>query len=144
VEAYDAYKLCCYAVQWTSITQHTNIAFTTHIHSLTASKSFTSNSQIKMQFSIFSIVAALAATSSAMYAPYNGTTTTSSAPYYPITTPTSTPAYYPTGTGTGAPVKPTTAMPYTGAAAMPTHMAGSALGVVVAGGIALVSLCMIG
>jgi hypothetical protein len=54
---------------------------------------------------------------------------------------TTSATYYPTGTGTGAPVKPTSQLPpFTGAAAaMPTHMAGSALGVVVAGGIALVS-----
>ncbi|KAF1942728.1 hypothetical protein EJ02DRAFT_433770 [Clathrospora elynae] len=81
-----------------------------------------------MQFSIISIVAALAATATAVYAPVNGTSA----------------AYYPTGTGslptsgTAAPTKkPTATLPFTGAASMPTHMAGSALGLVVAGGVAL-------
>jgi hypothetical protein len=82
----------------------------------------------KMQFSTLFLATAFAASASASYAPYN--LTTSAAPYYP------------TGTGTGAPVKPTSTLPpFTGAAAvaMPTHFAGSALGVVVVGGIALVS-----
>lgn len=85
----------------------------------------------KMQFSVVSLVV-LAATASASFVPrqLNGTT----------------PAYYPTGTGsvkptgTAAPTKPTSQIPFTGAATMPTHMAGSALGLVVAGGVALVSL----
>lgn len=81
-----------------------------------------------MQFSIISLVAALAATATATYS-VNGTS-----------------AYYPTGTGaattvsasgTGSVPKPTSAIPFTGAASMPTHMAGSALGLVVAGGVAL-------
>lgn len=81
-----------------------------------------------MQFSVISLVAALATTASAAYAPVNGTTA----------------AYFPTGTGsmkptgTAAPSKPTSQLPFTGAAAMPTNMAGSALGLVVAGGVALV------
>jgi hypothetical protein len=85
-----------------------------------------------MQFSIISLVAALAATASAAYAPVNGTTAAS--------------AYYPTGTGaviptgTASPVKPTSAIPFTGGASMPTHMAGSAFGLFVAGGVALVSV----
>ena len=81
-----------------------------------------------MQFSIISIVAALAATATASYLPTNGTSA----------------AYYPTGTGsnpsgTAAPTKPTSQLPFTGAAAMPTQMAGSAMGLVIAGGVALVS-----
>ncbi|KAH7069528.1 hypothetical protein FB567DRAFT_598835 [Paraphoma chrysanthemicola] len=71
-----------------------------------------------MQFSI--IIAALAATATAVTVPYNGTST-----------------YYPTGTGTGVPSKPTSATPFTGGAAVPTHMAGSALGLVLAGGVAM-------
>ncbi|KAF1829763.1 hypothetical protein BDW02DRAFT_602283 [Decorospora gaudefroyi] len=76
-----------------------------------------------MQFSIISIVAALAATATAAHVPVNGTS-----------------AYYPTGTGTAAPtVMPTSStLPFTGGASMPTHWAGSALGLVVAGGVALV------
>ena len=80
-----------------------------------------------MQFSIISLVATLAATASAVTIPVNGTST----------------AYYPTGTvslrptGTAAPARPTSQLPFTGAAAVPTHMAGSALGLVVAGGVAL-------
>lgn len=79
-----------------------------------------------MQFSI--IIAALAATATAVTVPYNGTAT-----------------YYPTGTvsGTGVPSKPTSATPFTGGAAVPTHMAGSALGLVLAGGVAMVSLATI-
>ncbi|OAL49121.1 hypothetical protein IQ07DRAFT_588465 [Pyrenochaeta sp. DS3sAY3a] len=78
-----------------------------------------------MQFSIVSLVAFLAATATAF--PGNGTTS----------------AYYPTGTGslkpsgTAAPTQPTSQIPFTGAASVPTHMAGSALGLVVAGGVAL-------
>jgi hypothetical protein len=84
-----------------------------------------------MQFSVISLVAALAATASAAYAPVNGT----SAAYYPTGTGSMKP------TGTAAPAKPTSQLPFTGAAAtIPTHMAGSALGLVVAGGVALVSL----
>ncbi|CAO2649024.1 Nn.00g099730.m01.CDS01 [Neocucurbitaria sp. VM-36] len=75
-----------------------------------------------MQFSIVALVAAFAATTTASYLPTNGTTT----------------AYYPTATGTGSPSKPTTSqIPFTGAAAVPTQMAGSALGLVVVGGVAL-------
>ncbi|KAF2034559.1 hypothetical protein EK21DRAFT_107693 [Setomelanomma holmii] len=73
-----------------------------------------------MQFSMISLVAALTATATAVNVPYNGTST-----------------YYPTGTGTGVPSKPTSATPFTGAAAVPTQFAGSALGLVVAGGVAL-------
>jgi hypothetical protein len=85
-----------------------------------------------MQFSVISLVAALAVTASAAYAPANGT----SAAYYPTGTGSMKP------TGTAAPSKPTSQLPFTGAAAVPTHMAGSALGLFVAGGIALVSLSM--
>jgi hypothetical protein len=80
-----------------------------------------------MQFSIVAIVAALAATSTATYLPINGT---------------STAVYYPSGTvsikATGTGVMPTkSTVPFTGAASMPTGMTGSALGLVVAGGVAL-------
>ncbi|USP75310.1 dna polymerase subunit delta-2 [Curvularia clavata] len=75
-----------------------------------------------MQFSIISIVAALAATTSASYVPTNGTAT--SAPY-----PTGTAA--PSFTGT---MPTSSTLPFTGGA---SHMAGSALGLVIAGGIAL-------
>jgi hypothetical protein len=77
-----------------------------------------------MQFSLLTLVAALAATASANY---NGTT------YYP--TGTGTGSMKPTGTG----VHPTTSMPppFTGAATMPTG--GAALGLIVAGGVAMVS-----
>jgi hypothetical protein len=106
-----------------------------HSKRILRSKVFHSNPKLpkhtspsKMQFSLPLLAAAFAASASASYAPYN--LTTSATPYYP------------TGTGTGAPVKPTSTLPpFTGAAAvaMPTHFAGSALGVVVVGGIALVS-----
>lgn len=81
-----------------------------------------------MQFSVVALVAALAATASATY-PVNGT---------------STAAYYPTGTGTGAPTVPAptssfTQTPFEGAATK-QGVAGSALAMVVAGGVALVSL----
>ncbi|EMD61896.1 hypothetical protein GGP41_002607 [Bipolaris sorokiniana] len=75
-----------------------------------------------MQFSIISVVAALAATTSASYVPTNSTAT--SAPY-------------PTGTGAGSPTNamPTSStLPFTGGA---SHMAGSAFGLIVAGGVAL-------
>ena len=72
-----------------------------------------------MQFSIISIVAALAATTSAAYTTTNGTATS---------------ALYPTGTS--AVPRPTgSTLPFTGGA---SHMAGSALGLVFAGGVALV------
>lgn len=84
-----------------------------------------------MQFSIVALVAALAATTSATQfaaRQYNGTT-----------------AAYPTGTGaSGSAPAATSQVPFTGAAAVPTHMAGSALGLVVAGGVALVSLVSLG
>ncbi|EDU45506.1 hypothetical protein PtrSN002B_000229 [Pyrenophora tritici-repentis] len=71
-----------------------------------------------MQFSIISIITVLAATSSAAFTSTNGTTT--SAPY---------------PSGTGAVPRPTgSTLPFTGGA---SHMAGSALGLVVAGGVAL-------
>lgn len=78
-----------------------------------------------MQFSIISLVAALAATASASVVT-NGTST----------------ALYPTGTGavtvtgTAAPVKPTSTLPFVGGA---DRLTGSALGLIVAGGVALVS-----
>jgi hypothetical protein len=77
----------------------------------------------KMQFSVVSIVAALAAVSSAQYIAPNGT------------------AVYPTGTGSpsGTGVAPTASVPFTGAAAMPTG-AGSAMAVLAVGAAALVSL----
>jgi len=83
-----------------------------------------------MQFSIVSIVAALAATASAAYVQTNGT----SAAYYP----TGTGAGIPTSTGSSA--KPTSTIPFAGAASMPQAISGPALGLVVAGGVALVRL----
>lgn len=80
-----------------------------------------------MQFSI--IVAALAATASAQYAITNGTSSA-----------VGTGSLTPSVSATGAPTRPTSQIPFTGAAAMPTAMAGSALGLVVAGGVAMVSL----
>lgn len=77
-----------------------------------------------MQFSIISAVAALAVTTSASYVSTNGTAT--SAPY-----PTGTAASSFTGT-----MPTSSTLPFTGGA---SHMAGSALGLVVAGGVALVS-----
>ena len=73
-----------------------------------------------MQFSIVAFVAALAATASAVNVPSNGTS-----------------SVYPTASGTGA-VRPTSTsqLPFTGAASVNT---GSALGLIVAGGVALVS-----
>ncbi|OAL06948.1 hypothetical protein IQ06DRAFT_288777 [Phaeosphaeriaceae sp. SRC1lsM3a] len=85
-----------------------------------------------MYFSILSLMA-LIATSSATYVPLNGTSTWTS----------TTAAYYPTGTGswkptsTAAPTQPTYMPPFTGGAAMPTHFAGKALGMAVAGGVVL-------
>ncbi|KAH7402165.1 hypothetical protein DE146DRAFT_652592 [Phaeosphaeria sp. MPI-PUGE-AT-0046c] len=84
-----------------------------------------------MLFSLPSLLPILAflATSSASYVPLNGTSTTA--------------AYYPTGTGswnptgTAAPTQPSYLPPFTGGAAMPTHFAGKALGMVVVGGVAL-------
>jgi len=78
-----------------------------------------------MQFSIISIVAALAVTTTATYVPMNGTATSS--------------AYYPTGTGAAQPTgaRPTSTLPFTGGA---SNLGGSALGLIVAGGVALVSL----
>lgn len=76
-----------------------------------------------MQFSIIALAAALASTATAVYVPNNGTT-----------------AYYPTGTGTGVPTGPTATSSlasFTGAAA-PTQVAGSALGLVVAAGVAFI------
>lgn len=77
-----------------------------------------------MQFSIVSVVA-LAATASASYISPNGTATS---------------AYYPTGTAapthtSAMPTKST--LPFTGGA---SRMAGSAFGLIVAGGVAFVSL----
>jgi hypothetical protein len=83
-----------------------------------------------MQFSLLTAITALAATTSAVYVPVNGTTV---APYYPTGT-----GSVPTGTGspTGpAPTSSFTQTPFTGAAA--GQMAGSALAMVVAGGVAL-------
>jgi hypothetical protein len=78
-----------------------------------------------MQFSIISVVAALAATATATYVPTNGTATTSG-------------AFYPTGTGAAAPTgaRPTSTLPFTGGAA---NIGSSALGLIVAGGVAIVS-----
>ncbi|KAL6706920.1 hypothetical protein ACN47E_005063 [Coniothyrium glycines] len=78
-----------------------------------------------MQFSILAITAALAATTAA-HVPANGTSV----------------AYYPTGTGsakpTGTGILPSgSTTPFTGAASMPTHISGSALGLFIAGGVAL-------
>jgi hypothetical protein len=85
-----------------------------------------SNSNLSnMQFSLLTLVAAaLAATASANY---NGTT------YYP--TGTGSASVKPTGTGV-SPTK-TSLPPFTGAATMPTG--GAALGLLVAGGVAMVS-----
>ncbi|KAH9860629.1 hypothetical protein J1614_011960 [Plenodomus biglobosus] len=86
---------------------------------------------IKMQFSMISLVAALAAsTTSAAYIQTNYTSVA-----------------YPTGTGvaapsgTGSPARPTGTAPFTGAASVPQAFSGSALGLVIAGGVALVSFC---
>ncbi|KAF2474720.1 uncharacterized protein BDR25DRAFT_301367 [Lindgomyces ingoldianus] len=82
-----------------------------------------------MQISLVSIVAALAATACATYVPYNSTTI----------------APYPTGTGiptgTAAPTGPAptasfTQTPFPGAAS--ANVAGSALALVIAGGVALI------
>ncbi|KAH8633868.1 DNA polymerase subunit delta-2 [Alternaria alternata] len=75
-----------------------------------------------MQFSIISIVAALAATATATYVPTNGTATSG--------------AYYPTGTGAASPTgaRPTSTLPFTGGAA---NIGSSALGLIVAGGVAI-------
>ncbi len=96
-----------------------------------------------MQFSLITVVAALAATSTASFIPrqVNGTTV---APY--PTAPASS-SSMPSASGTvslmttGTP-KPTSIspLPFSAAAApAATQMAGSALGLVVAGGVALVS-----
>ncbi|ORY09276.1 hypothetical protein BCR34DRAFT_615887 [Clohesyomyces aquaticus] len=83
-------------------------------------------------FSIISVVAALAATASATFVPtYNSTSTI--APYYP--TGTGAP------TGTAAPTVPVpsatfSTTPFPGAA--PANVAGSALALVIAGGVALI------
>jgi hypothetical protein len=78
----------------------------------------------KMQFSVVSIVVALAATVSAQYIAPNGT------------------AVYPTGTGSPSGAVPSASVPFTGAAAMPTG-AGSAMAVLAVGAAALVSLLTI-
>jgi hypothetical protein len=77
-----------------------------------------------MQFSMLSIVAVLAATASA--ASMNGTSA------YP----TASGASKPNATGTSTLSKPTSSVPFTGGAA---QVGGSALGMIVAGGVALVS-----
>ena len=79
-----------------------------------------------MQFSMITVAAALAATVSAQYPITNGTSSA-----------VGTVTVRPSISGTGAPTRPTSQVPFTGAAAMPTAMAGSALGLVVAGGVAL-------
>ncbi|KAF1920257.1 hypothetical protein BDU57DRAFT_534058 [Ampelomyces quisqualis] len=77
-----------------------------------------------MQFSIFAIAAALAATSSAAYTATNGTVS----------------AAYPTGTGgaspsgTGSVPRPTSSAPFEGGASM--NLAGSMMGMVFVGGVA--------
>jgi hypothetical protein len=78
-----------------------------------------------MQFSMFALTAALAATVSAQYA-VNGTSATA------------TGAVKPSGTGS---VRPTSQAPFTGAATMAQ---GSAFGMIVAGGVALVSFVLDG
>jgi di/tricarboxylate transporter len=84
-----------------------------------------------MQFSLFTLAAAaaMASTATAQYAVSNGTETTA--------------ALYPTGTGSAhssgsAPSHPktTSTAPFVGGAA--SNMAGSAMGLIVVGGIALV------
>lgn len=80
-----------------------------------------------MQFSVVALVTALAATASASYVPGNVTTV----PYYP----TGTSA--PSGT-VPAPTSSFTQTPFEGAAARP-EFAGSALALIIAGGVALVS-----
>jgi hypothetical protein len=84
----------------------------------------TPHTKLKMQFSIISAVAVLAATATASYVPMNGTATSA--------------AYYPTGTGAAQPTgaRPTSTLPFTGGA---SNLGGSALGLIVAGGVALVS-----
>jgi len=106
-------------------------ASTTHEHSdyirviLYLHKSFALQTT-DMHFSLTTFVATLAATASAVSLHHNGTTTA----YYP----TGTVSLRPTGTG----VKPTSQPEFTGGAAMPTG--GAALGLFVAGGVAMVSL----
>jgi hypothetical protein len=100
-----------------------------------------------MQFSILTIAAALAASASAQYAATNGTSSTSSSavasaavPY-----PTASSAPFPSASGTGSAVKPSgtgatvkpsssSTAPFEGAA---HQLTGSALGLIVAGGVAL-------
>lgn len=79
-----------------------------------------------MQFSVVSIVAALAAVSSAQYLAPNGT--------HPH------PTGAPTGTGTGA--KPSATVPFTGGAAIATGA--PAMAVLAAGAAALVSFAWFG
>ena len=100
-----------------------------------------------MQFSIFTITVALAASVSAQYAATNGTSATSSSavasaavPY-----PTASSVPFPSASGTGSAVKPSgtgatvkpsssSTAPFEGAA---HQLTGSALGLIVAGGVAL-------
>jgi hypothetical protein len=88
-----------------------------------------------MHFSIIPIVAALAVTATAQYVPTNGTATATTSAFYPI----GTGAGSASGTAASSGSKPasTSTAPFTGGAS--TNMAGSALGLVVAGGVALVS-----
>ncbi|CBX90404.1 predicted protein [Plenodomus lingam JN3] len=81
-----------------------------------------------MQFSIISLVAALAAsTTSAAYIQTN---------YTSIATP-HVPAGTAAPTGSASPSTPTSSVPFTGGASMPQAISGSALGLVIAGGVAL-------
>ncbi|KAF9692355.1 hypothetical protein EKO04_009729 [Ascochyta lentis] len=84
-----------------------------------------------MQFTI--LIAALAATVSAQYA-VNGTSTSSVAAVpYPSASGTGAVSVSASGTGASTP-KPTSTVPFTGGA---SQLTGSALGLVVAGGVAL-------
>ncbi|KAF2624369.1 hypothetical protein BU25DRAFT_348240 [Macroventuria anomochaeta] len=82
-----------------------------------------------MQFSLITITAALAAVASAQYTITNGTSTSAVAPYPSAS---GTVSVKPSGTGS---VKPTSSTaPFEGAA---SQLTGSAMGLIVAGGIAL-------
>ena len=87
-----------------------------------------------MQFSIISIVVALAATATAQYVSTNGTATAATSAYYPVGT---AGAASGTAASTGSKPTSTSTAPFTGGAS--SNMAGSALGLIVAGGVAMVS-----
>lgn len=84
-----------------------------------------------MQFSILALAAALAATTTAQYAATNGTQTTA------VLYPTGTGSAHSSGSSPSSP-KTTSTAPFEGSAA--SHLTGSAMGLIVAGGVALVRL----